>query len=165
MELIKHTPVLWALFLATAAISIGFIVWIPNLGGTILDSIAAVDEVQARLNAMSDVQKDSHFMMTLVLDMVFPLAYGGLFAGLALRFGGNAGIWLAIPALAVIPVDLFENTIQLLALKGSDGLLSVKAILTPVKSVLFLLAGLIAVGALALGAVQMVRSRIGHNAD
>jgi hypothetical protein len=164
LELIKKTSVLWGLFLATVVISIGFILWIPDVGGAILDRLTTVDEVHSLLTEMSDAQKESHFMMTLMLDMIFPIAYGGLFAGLALRFGGNAGIWLAIPALAVIPVDLFENTIQLFALTGSEGLLSVKAILTPVKVILFNLAGLIALGALALGVLGMIRSRIGNKA-
>ena len=164
MELIKKTSVLWVLFLATVTISVGFSLWIPHLGGTILDSIAPIDEVHSLLNGMSDVQKDSHFMMTLALDMLYPFVYGGLFVGLALRFCGKVGIWLAIPALVVVPVDLFENIIQLLAITGSEGLLSLKAILTPIKFVLFPLAGLIALGALAFGAVQMIRSRIGANA-
>jgi hypothetical protein len=158
MELIKKTSVLWALFLATVAIAIGFSFWIPTLGVEILDRVASKDEVHSLLMSMTDVQKDSHFMMTLVLDMIFPLAYGGLFAGLTLKYGGKPGVWLALPALLVIPVDLIENTIQLLALSSSEGLLPVKAVLTPAKFVLFNLAGIIALGALARGIVQMARS-------
>ena len=153
---LKKTSILWFLFLATVFIFVGFRFWIPQLGGTILDSVATVEEASTLLSGMSAAQKNSHFMMTLLLDMIFPFAYGGLFIGLTLRFGGKFGLWLAIPAFLVIPVDLAENTIQLMALTGNDGLLPIKAVLTPLKFVLFPLGGLLALGVFVLA--KLIRS-------
>ena len=73
-------------------------------------------------------------MMTLVIDMIFPLAYGCLLAGLTLRFLGKPGKWLAIPAVIAMFTDLFENVIQLVALRGNETLLLVKAVITPIKA-------------------------------
>ena len=154
MEFIKKPIVLWGLFIGAVVLMAGFVVWVPLIGGTGLDSVIAVDEVQSILLGMSDVQKNSHILMTLVLDMAYPFVYGLLFAGLILKFAGKPGIWLSIPAFAVIPVDICENLIQLMALSGNVSLLSVKAILTPVKFLLFFLSLLLAVGSLIFGVVK-----------
>ncbi len=162
MHMLARTGTLWLLLLATVALAAGFILWTPQVGGTILDSVAPANAVHALLERMSPAQKHAHFLMTLLLDMLYPLAYGGLFAGLALRFGGGVGGWLALPALVVIPVDMLENIIQMLALTGNESLLPVKAILTPAKFTLFALAGVIALatGLAALaGAIRRRPSR------
>ena len=148
-DFITQTSVLLTLFAIFLAISIGFQFWKPLVGGTFLDSVASVPEVQNLLVKMSSAQKDSHFLMTLLLDMLYPLVYGSLFAGLTLRVFGSHVSWLSIPAFIVIPVDLAENVIQLIALKGNEVLLPLKAVLTPVKFALFYVAGVIALVALA----------------
>ena len=127
--------------------------------GTALDSIASIESVQALLLGMSDTQKHSHVLMTIILDMVYPFVYGLLFAGLTLKFSGKIGVWLALPAFAVIPVDIFENIIQLMALTGSGSLLFIKTVLTPVKFVLFIISGLIAIGSLLFGIMQKIKNR------
>lgn len=139
---------LWLLFALTLALMAGFVLWTPSVGGVGLDSLAAVGDVQTLLASMSSVQRNSHFWMTLLLDMLFPLAYGGLFCGLTLRHAGSYGAVLAVPALIVIPVDILENIVQLISLKGSTSLLDLKALLTPIKFFLFYTAALIAVGSL-----------------
>ncbi len=158
INILRKARVLWSLFLATVVIFLAFRFWIPQLGGIILDSVATVEDTRRLLSGMSAAQKDSHFMMTLLLDMIFPFAYGGLFAGLALRLNGKIGYWLAIPAFLVIPIDLAENTIQLLALSGHDDWLALKAILTPIKFVLFPLAGILALGSLAFEQLKKTRN-------
>jgi len=45
------------------------------------------------------------------LDVIYPLAYGSLFAGVALRFFSQYGVYLALPALLAIPVELIEGVI------------------------------------------------------
>ena len=159
MEFIRRSVVLWGLFFTTVILSIGFIFWAPFIGGTALDSIASIESVQALMLGMSDIQKHSHFLMTIILDMAYPFAYGLLFAGLTLKFSGKTGVWLSFPAFAVIPVDIFENIIQLMALTGNGSLLFIKAVLTPVKFVLFALSGLIAIGSLVFGVVQKIKNR------
>ncbi len=155
--LLTRTPVLWALFVLTVALFVGFNFWTPAVGGMILDTVGPVDEVQALLASMTDAQKASHFRMTLGLDMIFPLIYGGLFIGLIFRNFDKAARWLAIPAFAVIPIDLAENTIQLMALQGNESLLGAKALLTPAKSLSFLVAALIALAGLVIATVRRLR--------
>ncbi|PCJ22941.1 MAG: hypothetical protein COA96_12995 [SAR86 cluster bacterium] len=150
-KLVTQTLNLWILFVLTAALMAGFAYWSPSIGGTGLDSVGPVSDVQALLASMTSEQKQSHFWMTLLLDMLFPLAYGGLFAGLALKHARRYGVLLAIPAIIVIPVDIVENIIQLLALKGSTGLLTLKSLLTPTKFFLFYTAAVIALGSLIFG--------------
>ncbi|WP_317112318.1 hypothetical protein [Chroococcidiopsis sp. SAG 2025] len=116
-------------------------------------------EVQALLANMSQAQKESHFLMTLLLDTLYPLVYGCLLASLALKFFGKAGVWLSLPAFVVIPVDLSENIIQLVALKGNEALLPFKAILTPAKFTLIFIAGSIALIALASRFFSFVKSK------
>ncbi len=141
------------LLLATAIVLIfGFVLWTPSVGGTNLDGVGPVLEVQQLLASMSETQKSSHFRMTLWLDMLFPLAYGGFFAGVALRNFEKLGVWLAIPALLVIPIDIAENIIQLIALSGNESLLVAKSILTPAKFALFYIAAVIAFASLMFAA-------------
>ncbi len=132
--------------------------WTPSVGGVILDSLASVEDTSALLFSMSAAQKSSHFWMTLLLDYAFPVAYGAFFAGLALQFRGWVGIILAVPAALVFGADVVENTVQLLALQGFDGLLFAKAYLTPAKFFLFNVAALIAVLSLVWHGFGKIRS-------
>ena len=79
-----------------------------------------------------------------MLDYFYPLAYGGFFAGMALRFFGKAGPFLALPAFICIPADVVENTVQLFILSGDASLIWLKAIMTPLKLATFIPAALIA---------------------
>lgn len=45
-------------------------------------------------------------VMTVLLDMLFPLLYAGWFAGRAFKYTGKLASRLAVPAIAVIPVDI-----------------------------------------------------------
>ena len=83
--------------------------------------------------------------------MLFPLAFGGFFVGVTLKYFEQVGIWLAIPAFLVIPTDICENLIQLLALTGTEDLLQIKAILTPIKFMLFYISATIAALSLSIG--------------
>ena len=121
---------------------------------SILDEFSDPVESRARLAAMSPSQMTSHWWMTLLLDYAYPLAYGGFFAGLALRFFGKAGLLLAAPAFIAIPADMIENTLQLFILTGQSGLIEVKSVVTPIKLVSFLIAALIALIALIIAAVR-----------
>ncbi|MEM8780169.1 MAG: hypothetical protein AAGF26_15110 [Cyanobacteria bacterium P01_G01_bin.49] len=148
---------LFLLFILTLAISLGIFFWTPRTGGSLLDFLSSVSEVQERLQQMSAAQKNSHFLLTLLLDMPFPIVYGSFLAGLVLESFGKTKKWLLIPALLAIPVDLSENVIQLLALRGYEALLSVKAILTPTKMILvFAMAIPIALAAL----INLIRQRV-----
>ncbi len=117
------------------------------------------EEAHALIGTLSGEQKTAHFWITVLLDTVYPLAYGGFFAGMALRFFGSFGKIAAVPALATIVVDLTENTVQALALSGAADALDAKNWLTPLKFGLFYVAGVIALIALVIAIVNIFRKR------
>lgn len=138
-----------------AGLTIAFGIWIQvyNLP-TILDEISDPDQIRDVVAAMSPEQRSAHWWMTLLLDYPYPLAYGAFFAGIALRYFGPAGIWLAIPAFITIPADMIENTIQLFILSGDESLIALKTVVTPIKLVSFITAALIALLGLGFAAYR-----------
>ena len=151
---LTKTTTLAFLLLTFMALILGFSIFTEATGGIILDTIGPVSDTQALLASMSEAQKLAHFRLTLWLDMLFPLAYGGLFAGLTLRYFQTYGKWLVLPALLVIPVDITENVIQMLALSGSESLLGIKALLTPTKFILFQLSAGLALTSIIVAAAR-----------
>lgn len=152
LKFLTRTSVLWGLGLSFLALTVAFGLWIKVYDLHIIDEIADPDQIRAVVAAMSETQRKAHWWMTLVLDYAYPLAYGGFFAGLAVRFLGRWGVWLALPALICIPADIIENTAQLFILSGEEAWLAVKAIATPIKLLSFVLSGLIALLALGVAA-------------
>lgn len=134
--------------LAFVGLTIAFGIWIQRYDLNIIDEISDPEQIKAVVAAMTPEQRSAHWWMTLSLDYFYPLAYGAFFAGLALRYFGAAGIWLAIPSMIVVPADIIENTVQLFILSGDHSLIGVKAIATPIKLVSFIVAALIALIAL-----------------
>ncbi len=147
--------------LAFAALTIAFGIWIQRYDLHIIDEISDPDQIRAVVAAMSPEQMAAHWWMTLCLDYFYPLAYGAFFAGLALRYFGAAGIWLAVPSMIVVPADIIENTVQLLILSGDQSLIGVKVIATPIKLVSFIVAAIIALIAL----IYAVYRRFSADAD
>ena len=150
-DYMTRTSTLTFLFIVAVALVGCFTTFTPVAGGILLDSLRSATESQQLLVSMSDVQKTAHFRITLWLDMLFPLAFGGFFVGVTLKYFEQVGIWLAIPAFLVIPTDICENLIQLLALTGTEDLLQIKAILTPIKFMLVNISATIAALSLSIG--------------
>lgn len=140
LEQLKKPIVLWVLFVATLLLTYSFTVISGHWGLTLLDSITSPDDARALIASFSPEQITAHVWTTAVVDVAYPLAYGLFFAGSALCFFGRFGIYLAVPAFLVIPVDLIEGAVQVLGLLGTVDLLDWKAILTPAKFVLFFVA-------------------------
>lgn len=159
IDRLTHTASLWIFFLSTLLLSFGFAYYSPAAGGVLLDTISSADEVRELLAAMSVDQKRAHIWITLLLDMPFPLAYGGLFAAIAVRYGAKAGLWLALPACLVIAVDVLENMLQILMLNGNEGLAGLKPFVTPLKFGLFYLAASIALLTFLLAMVRSFLNR------
>ncbi|MEL6691588.1 MAG: hypothetical protein AAFQ12_00945 [Pseudomonadota bacterium] len=136
--------------LAFLALTLGFGAWIQAYDLHIIDEISDPDQIRAVVGAMTPEQRSAHWWMTLVLDYFYPLAYGGFFAGMALRFFGKAGPLLALPAFICIPADVIENTVQLFILSGDESLIWLKAIMTPLKLATFIPAALIALVGLGI---------------
>ena len=160
MGILRRVPVIWATGLCFVALTIAFAVWIRAYDLTILDRLAKSDDVRAVLASMSERQRSAHWWMTLSLDFVYPLAYGGFFAGLALRAFGRVGPALAVPAFICIVADIAENLIQLHLLQGGEAFLGTKAILTPIKFTSFYLAATLAL----VGLVTLALRRFAHRA-
>lgn len=138
MELIQKTEFLIGLFIAFLGLTIAFFVLRQKVGGEILDNIGPVSKVKKQISEMSRTQKKLHLLMTIFLDFPYPLVYGTFFVGLTLRGFGEIGYWwLSIPALLVVPIDLTENIIQIMALSGNESLLREKAVINPIKFFLF----------------------------
>lgn len=149
-KLLSKSTTLWLLLAATIALAVGFQLTTAQAGGVLLDGISALQDTQQLLATMTPEQKQAHLWITVLLDVPFPFAYGGLFLGLCLRHAGKYARWLAIPALLVIPVDLLENTVQVIALLGYENLLALKLFLTPLKFLLLYVAALIALSSLCI---------------
>nr|WP_321512070.1 hypothetical protein [uncultured Hyphomonas sp.] len=158
-DFLKRTPVIWTLFVLMIVIGAGFGVFNKAVGGTFLDMTASAVQAREILAGMTAEQRDVHFWVTVLLDTAYPLAYGGFLAGMALRFFGSYGKAAAVPAFATIVVDLTENMVQALALKGSADVLDAKEWLTPLKFGLFFLAAAIALVALIIAIVNLFRRK------
>jgi len=158
-DFLKRTPVIWTLFVLMIVIGAGFGVFNKAAGGTFLDVTASAVQAREILAGMTAEQRDVHFWVTVLLDTAYPLAYGGFLAGMALRFFGSYGKAAAVPAFATIIVDLTENMVQALALKGSADVLDAKEWLTPLKFGLFSLAAAIALVALIIAIVNLFRRK------
>lgn len=159
MNFITRTPVLWALFVLMISANVAFVLLDPLIGGNMLDLVSSEEDTRRVFNALTPEQKTAHFWITILLDTLYPLTFGLLFAGLAWRFFGKWGAIAAIPGFAVMIVDLTENMIQALALSGAADLLDAKAWVTPLKVYLFLLAAAIALVAVIIAVVRLVRKK------
>ncbi|RAN33837.1 hypothetical protein [Hyphomonas pacifica] len=156
MVLLTRTPVLWGSFILFLLIGVGFGIFSGVVGGAYLDTLDGGEASRALIASMTPAQRSAHFWLTVLLDTAYPLAYGALFAGLALRCLGRYGRLAALPALAVVVVDLTENMVQALALSGAVDALDAKVWLTPLKFGLFFLAAGIALVALLIATVNRV---------
>lgn len=159
MSFLARTPVIWITFVLMLVIGVGFGLCRPMVGGAFLDMTSDPEMARTIIATMSDAQRTAHAWVTVLLDTAYPLAYGGFFGGLALRFFGPFGKYAALPALGVVVVDLTENMVQVLALADWVDALDAKAWLTPLKFGLLFLAVGIAVIALVIGLVNLVRKR------
>lgn len=148
LALLARRTSLYVSFAATVALSIGFVLVMNHWDFQLIDEMSDPDKIREHLAGMSETQKRVHIWTTGTLDVLYPFAYGGLFAGLALRFFGRYGPYLALPGILVIPVDLAEGLVQIFLLNGNESLITLKAYLTPLKLALFFLALCIAVVAL-----------------
>ena len=113
LPFIKSTTghiVLGALCIGCVAV---FVIFRRAIGGKYLDEVILMDSAELLLHATN---KKLHLLLTLVVDTLFPVAYGSLLAGLALKGIENHGLWPAAPAVAAAIADLGENVTHVFAL-------------------------------------------------
>ncbi len=158
------TRTLWFLFAATLALSCSFPVATLHWQLTLLDGITSPAEARSVLEGLTPHQRMVHAWITATLDVAYPFAYGGLFAGSVLRVFTRHGRYLALPALLVIPIDLVEGAVQILALTGTADWLALKAVVTPAKMLLFVAALLLATAAWATWLYQRTAGSDRHGA-
>lgn len=152
---LSRTPVLWASFVATLVMSVGFLAIMHHWDFLLIDEMWQPDRVRAYVATMTPLQRSVHVWTTATLDVAYPLAYASLLAGLTHRGLGPARAWLLLPSALVVPVDLYEGYLQVQILTGDMSHLACKAWVTPLKLGLFGIALAIA----AAGLIQMLRRR------
>lgn len=158
MNRLVRTSTLVSLFVLAMLLTLVFVWFGAIIDGPLLDSLNQAEDVRARVAELSRSQKLAHVWISLLADTVYPLAYGGFFAGMVMKGFPKIGIWLALPAFIVIPIDLSENIIQAAYLTGASDMLSIKAVLTPLKFSLFGISALLAVLATVVMLMKRVRN-------
>lgn len=159
LKILAQTRSLWIAFVSTILITIAFPLAASIWGITFIDAISDPAEVRQAISDMTTDQRFVHAWITATLDVAYPLAYGALFAGSAYAFYDRFGRYMAVPLLVVVPVDLLEGVVQVLALTDSADLIDAKAVLTPLKTALFLVGLLTTVVGWVIWAVRRTRSR------
>lgn len=72
----------------------------------IIDGMQSAEEISDHINAMSPDQRLMHACLTGTIDVIYPFVYSAFFIGIAIKYFGRLGIWLAVPSILVVPVDL-----------------------------------------------------------
>ncbi len=138
LERLTSTRSLWLLFIATVLITLCFPVISSIWGIVFIDAISSPEEVRMVIADMTQEQRVVHAWTTATVDVAYPLAYGFYFAATTLKFFPQYGKYLAVLPRLAIPVDICEGIVQVMALMDVADFIGAKAILTPVKSILFL---------------------------
>lgn len=154
---LRSVRLLTGLFIVMILSAAAFQLMRESVGGLYLDMIPGPEAARALISGLTPEQRLAHVRVTLLLDTVFPFSFGLLFAGMALRLHTSWGMYLALPSVAAILLDLSENLIQLLALTGSADFLGAKALITPAKFALAGLGGAIALVSLIAGLPACLR--------
>ena len=159
LRLLAERRSLWVAFVLTILMTFAFTVIASLWGLTFIDGISDPSQVREVIAGMTSDQRVAHAWTTATLDVAYPLAYGALFVGSAYAFYRRFGRYIAMILLVVIPVDLLEGVVQVLALTESADLVDAKAVLTPLKSGLFLLGAVFMLFGWAMWVVNRFRAR------
>lgn len=132
---LARTPVILGFLVLTLGVGAGFWPVMQAIDGSLLDMISDGEGAIVRLNEMSPDQRKTHFYATVTLDVIYPIAYGGLFIGLLSRLAWSwRWILICVPIIGALS-DYAENAIQAMALSGHDAsILLAKTYVTPLKS-------------------------------
>ncbi len=159
LDFLSNTKTIVACFILLIAIGTSFS-FAPHLvGGALLDVQMNAADASSRLAEMSGAQKTNHIWITLLLDSLYPLAYGGFLAGLAARFAKPWRRISVVPAFVTIIADFIENAVQLVALTGSAHVLYFKNFITPIKFGGFMLATILALLLLIVAVIKWAQTK------
>ena len=155
---LTQNKTLWWLFTLTLVLTIAFGVVMQIWDFVLIDEMFNAEQISNHIDALSATQKQVHIWTTVTLDVVYPFAYAGLFAGLTLKAFGKTGTWLALPIILCVPVDLTEGFAQVMLLSDNARYMNLKTAMTPVKLGLFVF-GLI-VALVSLGKLYRARKLV-----
>ena len=154
LNFLTQKNVLWWLLGITLLTTLAFGVVMHIWDFILIDEMYNPEQISSHIAAMSGEQKHVHIWTTATLDVLYPLVYGPLFAGVALKAFGKHGLLLALPSLLYIPADLIKGYSQVMLLSGNADYMSLKTTMTPIKFALFFPGFIIAI----VGAVKLYRA-------
>lgn len=149
-RLVTNPRMLWMTGIAYLCITVLFAVVMAVWDFVLIDEMYISEAILSHIDALSDLQKRVHIITTATLDVAYPLAYGFFQAGMAYRYLGALGKWVAPLSLICIPVDLLEGYTQVMLLAGNTDYIALKTVLTPIKFGLFVPGFIFAVIALLI---------------
>lgn len=110
--LVTRRTSLLASFLLVVFCILGFQWLKTRLGGLMLDELQGYDRdnLNNQMLLYGEAGRSLHLLFTLLLDMLFPFAYGAFFGGLlVLAARGVFDRAILLPVLAVMVLDVGEN--------------------------------------------------------
>ena len=137
MTWLTRPRTIWLAFVLTLILTaiFGLVMHIWNF--QIIDEMWNPARVAAHIDLMSPEQRRAHAWLTGTVDVLYPFSYTALFLGMAMKYFPSAGWKLYAPIILTIPFDLTEGLVQILALSGYEAVIPIKAVVTPIKLILF----------------------------
>ena len=157
LKFLTRTKFLWAAFVVSLIMLAAFGAVMRVWNFEMLDMMDTAKDVSAALDSMTLEQRRAHIIMTLSLDVAYPLTTAALLGGLVLKFFGRGSLWLALPALGFLAADLIEGVAQIMLLSGQTDFMDLKLIMTPLKMQLLTIAFIFALAACLFGVFQKLR--------
>ena len=155
---IQNDRVLWCSGIVYLVVSLCFVAVMMVWDFLVIDEYFVGQDILDGLASLNHTQKQVHIIATMTLDVIYPFAYGIFQAGMAYRYLGKLGRYIAPLSLVCIPIDLIEGFVQVMLLSGNLGYVESKTIVTPIKLALYLPGALAALIALGIAIMRKVRN-------
>jgi len=115
-ERVSQTKTLIILAVASQVLGVVMLVPVAYFDIIVLDQIFSADKAREAIQSMDSFQLNLHAFGTGTADVLFPLLYVSLLAGLLYRLFPEYGTKFAAIALLLLPIDASEGAIQFFAL-------------------------------------------------
>ncbi len=135
---LSQTKALWVSFSLTLILTLifGVVMYIGEF--RIIDEMYSSEDIRRHIANMTPEQRSMHAWLTGTVDVIYPFTYGAFFIGIAMKYFGRFGFWLALPTLVLIMADLTEGFSQIMLLTGDERYMGLKTIATPTKLILYI---------------------------
>lgn len=117
MVTLTNTVTLVLLAIASGGCLFSFALFRHAIGGNYLDQVCSLHRARDIVAEMTELQAKRHLWGTTYLDTIFPVSYGLLLAGLALRYSPINSLWQTLPAAIAVLFDFMENLTHYIAIK------------------------------------------------